>query len=89
MEENPEKFKQVKKEEEIKAEEEAKKAEEEAAKLKGGSKEPGRSIAGSITKKQAEEIATHKMKDLNAHDLEQAVKIIAGSARSMGIEVKD
>ncbi|MDA9077229.1 50S ribosomal protein L11, partial [Candidatus Pelagibacter sp.] len=61
----------------------------EAAKLKGGSKEPGRSIAGSITKKQAEEIATQKMKDLNAHDLEQAVKIIAGSARSMGIEVKD
>ena len=55
----------------------------------GGSKEPGRSIAGSITKKQAEEIATQKMKDLNAHDLEQAVKIIAGSARSMGIEVKD
>ena len=61
----------------------------EAAKLKSGSKEPGRSIAGSITKKQAEEIATQKMKDLNAHDLEQAVKIIAGSARSMGIEVKD
>ena len=49
----------------------------EAAKLKGGSKEPGRSIAGSITKKQAEEIATQKMKDLNANDLEQAVKIIA------------
>ena len=61
----------------------------EAAKLKSGSKEPGRSIAGSITKKQAEEIATQKMKDLNAHSLEQAVKIIAGSARSMGIEVKD
>ena len=61
----------------------------EAVKLKGGSKEPGRSVAGSITKKQAEEIATQKMKDLNAHDLEQAIKIIAGSARSMGIEVKD
>ena len=60
-----------------------------AAKLKGGSKEPGRSIAGSISKKQAEEIATQKMKDLNSHSLEQAVKIIAGSARSMGIEVKD
>ena len=40
-------------------------------------------------KKQAEEIASQKMKDLNAHDLEQAVKIIAGSARSMGIEVKE
>ena len=39
--------------------------------------------------KEAEEIATQKMKDLNAHDLEQAVKIIAGSARSMGIEVKE
>ena len=60
-----------------------------AAKLKGGSKEPGRSIAGSITKKQAEDIATEKMKDLNAHDLDQAVKIITGSARSMGIEVKE
>ena len=61
----------------------------EAAKLKGGSKEPGRAVAGSITKKQAEEIANKKMKDLNANDLEQAVKIIAGSARSMGIEVKE
>ena len=61
----------------------------EAAKLKGGSKEPGRSIVASITKKQAEEIAEKKMSDLNAHDLEQAVKIIKGSARSMGIEVKE
>ena len=61
----------------------------EAAKLKSGSKEPGRNIVASITKQQAEEIAKNKMKDLNAHDLEQAVKIIKGSARSMGIEVKD
>ena len=61
----------------------------EAVKLKGGSKEPGRSIVGSISKKQLEDIATQKMKDLNAHDLEEAVKIIAGSARSMGIEVKE
>ena len=61
----------------------------EAAKLKGGSQEPGRNIVASITKKQAEEIAKQKMKDLNAHDLDQAVKIIAGSARSMGIEVKE
>ena len=60
----------------------------EAAKLKSGSKEPGIIITGSITKKQAEEIATQKMKDLNAHDLKQATKIICGSARSMGIEVK-
>tara|TARA_B110001452_G_scaffold226543_1_gene200979 strand:+ start:52 stop:480 length:429 start_codon:yes stop_codon:yes gene_type:complete len=61
----------------------------EAAKLKGGSKEPGRNIVASITRQQAEEIAKNKMEDLNAHDLEQAVKIIKGSARSMGIEVKE
>ena len=61
----------------------------EAAKLKSGSQEPGRNIVASITTKQAKEIAEKKMKDLNAHDLDEAVKIIAGSARSMGIEVKD
>ena len=61
----------------------------EAAKIKGGSNEPGRVIIATITKKQAEEIAKKKMADLNAHDLDQAVKIISGSARSMGIEVKD
>ena len=61
----------------------------EAAKLKGGSQEPGRVIVGSITMKQAEKIAQEKMKDLNAYDLQEAVKIICGSARSMGIEVKD
>ena len=61
----------------------------EAAKLKGGSQEPGRVIVGSITKKQAEKIAQEKMRDLNAHSVEEAVKIISGSARSMGIEVKE
>ena len=61
----------------------------DAAKLKGGSKEPGRVIVGTITKKQAEKIAQEKMKDLNAHSVKEAVKIISGSARSMGIEVKD
>ena len=61
----------------------------EAAKLKGGSQEPGRVIVGSITKKQAEKIAQEKMNDLNAHSVEEAVKIISGSARSMGIEVKE
>tara|TARA_Y100000590_G_scaffold107604_1_gene122414 strand:+ start:495 stop:923 length:429 start_codon:yes stop_codon:yes gene_type:complete len=61
----------------------------EAAKLKSGSQEPGRNIVASLTKKQVEEIAKMKMKDLNAHDLQEASKIIAGSARSMGIEVKD
>jgi ribosomal protein L11 len=61
----------------------------EAAKLKSGSKEPGRVIAGSITMKQAEAIAKEKMKDLNAFDIKEATKIICGSARSMGIEVKE
>ena len=61
----------------------------EAAKLKGGSREPGRVIVGSITKKQAEKIAQEKIKDLNAHDIKEATKIICGSARSMGIEVKE
>ena len=61
----------------------------EAAKLKRGSQEPGRVIVGSITKKQAEKIAQEKMKDLNAHSVEEAVKIISGSARSMGIVVKE
>ena len=60
----------------------------EAAKLKSGSKEPGRTIAGSITIKQAEEIAKAKMQDLNAFDIKEATKIICGSARSMGVEVK-
>ena len=50
----------------------------EAVKLKGGSKAPGRNILASITKKQAEEIAKQKMSDLNALDLDQAVKIISG-----------
>ena len=61
----------------------------EAAKLKSGSKEPGRVIVGSITIKQAEKIAQEKMKDLNAFDIKEATKIICGSARSMGIEVKN
>jgi len=61
----------------------------EAIKLKSGSQEPGRNIIASITMKQIEEIAKKKMTDLNAHDIEQASKIIAGSARSMGIEVKE
>ena len=61
----------------------------EAAKLKGGSQEPGRIIVGSITMKQAEKIAQEKMNDLNAFDIKEATKIICGSARSMGIEVKE
>ena len=61
----------------------------EAAKLKSGSRDPGRVVVGSITMKQAEKIAQEKMKDLNAYDLKEATKIICGSERSMGIEVKD
>jgi len=61
----------------------------EAIKLKSGSKEPGRVVAGSITKAQLKKIAEIKMKDLNAFAIDQAIKIIAGSARSMGVEVKD
>ena len=61
----------------------------EAVKLKSGSSEPGRNIVASRTMKQIEEIAKKKMNDLNANDITEASKIIAGSARSMGIEVKD
>ncbi len=56
-------------------------------KLKKGSSEPGKSVAGTIKKSQLKEIAELKQADLNANDTEQAMKIIAGSARSMGIEV--
>ena len=59
-----------------------------AAKLKSGSQTPGKAVAGSITGKQVREIAEAKMKDLNANDVEGAMQIIMGSARSMGIEVK-
>ncbi|QQA42282.1 50S ribosomal protein L11 [Pelagovum pacificum] len=59
-----------------------------AAKLKSGSKTPGKSTAGSVTVAQVKEIAEAKMKDLNANDVESAMQIILGSARSMGIEVK-
>ena len=61
----------------------------EAVKLKGGSKEPGRNIVGSIYKKQLESLAKEKIYVLIANDIEEAIKIIAGSARSMGIEVKE
>jgi large subunit ribosomal protein L11 len=59
-----------------------------AARLESGSKAPGRDLAGSVTMAQVREIAKAKMKDLNANDLDAAAKLIAGSARSMGIEVK-
>ena len=59
-----------------------------AAKLKSGAKLPSREIVGAVTVAQVREIAEAKMKDLNANDVEGAMKIILGSARSMGIEVK-
>jgi large subunit ribosomal protein L11 len=59
-----------------------------AAALKSGSKLTGRETVGSITIKQLREIAESKMVDLNANDVEGAMQIILGSAKSMGIEVK-
>ena len=58
-----------------------------AAKLKSGSSEPGKTVAGSIKQSQVKEIAETKMADLNANDIDQAMKIIEGSVRSMGLEV--
>ncbi len=58
-----------------------------AAKIPKGSQAPGRDKAGSVTEAQVREIAEMKMVDLNANDIDAAAKIIAGSARSMGLEV--
>jgi len=58
-----------------------------AAGLPKASGEPNRDKVGKVTRKQLEEIAELKMEDLNANDLEAAVKMLSGSARSMGIEV--
>ena len=58
-----------------------------AAKKQKGSQEPGREKGGEVTRNQVREIAEQKMKDLNANDLDAAVQMIKGSARSMGIEV--
>ncbi|MCG8355138.1 MAG: 50S ribosomal protein L11 [Kiloniellales bacterium] len=59
----------------------------QAAKLQKGSVAPGRESAGSVTMAQVREIAEAKMEDLNANDIDAAAKIIAGSARSMGLQV--
>ena len=59
----------------------------QAAKIAKGSGEPNREKVGEVTKKQVEEIAKLKFEDLNAYDLESAVRIIEGTARSMGITV--
>ena len=58
-----------------------------AAKLKSGSKEPGKVSAGTIKRSALRDIAEQKMKDLNANDLDAATKIIEGSALSLGLEV--
>ncbi|WP_309621404.1 50S ribosomal protein L11 [Novosphingobium sp.] len=58
-----------------------------AAGLKSGSKEPGKVSGGTITRSQLAEIAQVKMADLSANSIEQATKIIEGSARSMGLDV--
>ncbi len=58
-----------------------------AARIEKGSSEPGRDTAGRITMAQVREIAEQKMPDLNANDIDGACRIVAGSARSMGIEV--
>ena len=58
-----------------------------AAKLTSGSKTPGREKVGKVTKEQVREIAQIKLKDLNAVDLEGAIRTVEGTARSMGIEV--
>ena len=57
-------------------------------KLEKGSGETGKTSVGALTKTQVEEIAKEKMADLNTDDLEKAVKIVAGAARSMGIKVE-
>ena len=58
-----------------------------AAKVEKGSQEPAREEVGRVTMKQVREIAEQKMPDLNANDIDGAARIIAGSARSMGLEV--
>ena len=59
-----------------------------AAKIEKGSDEPNRTKVGTVTDAQLAEIAEMKKEDLNAHDIEAAKKIVAGTARSMGLEVK-
>ena len=59
-----------------------------AAKIDKGSGEPNREKVGKVTRAQLQEIAEMKMPDLNAHDVDMAINIIAGTARSMGLEVE-
>jgi len=59
-----------------------------AAKIQSGSGEPNRNKVGKVTWSQCKEIAEEKMEDLNAHDVENAAEMIAGTARSMGLRVQ-
>jgi large subunit ribosomal protein L11 len=61
----------------------------QAAKVQSGSKTPGKALAGSVTEKQVEEIAKLKLPDLNCYDIETGKSLIRGSARSIGLEIKD
>ena len=58
-----------------------------AAGLPKGGQTPGRAIVGQVTRDQVRKIAEQKLKDLNAHDVEAAMRMVEGSARSMGLEV--
>jgi large subunit ribosomal protein L11 len=60
-----------------------------AAKLESGSKTPGRDPVGSVSKSQVREIAEKKMKDLNCDSVDAAMRMVEGSARSMGLEVRE
>ena len=60
-----------------------------AAGIESGAKAPGRDKAGAVTKAQVKEIAAQKMKDLNCDTIESAMRMIEGSARSMGLEVRE
>jgi large subunit ribosomal protein L11 len=60
-----------------------------AAAIQKGSKLPGRGIAGTVSKEQVRDIATKKLKDLNAVDVEAAMRMVEGSARSMGLQVTE
>jgi large subunit ribosomal protein L11 len=60
-----------------------------AAKIETGAKTPGRDAVGSVSKAQVKEIAQQKMKDLNCDTVDAAMRMIEGSARSMGIEVRE
>ena len=59
-----------------------------AAGLEKGASEPRREVAGSISSEQVRQIAEKKMQDLNANDIEAAMRMVAGTARSMGVEVE-